>query len=138
MGVPERQRRVYLFAGRPEESQLDEVVAMDFHCVTTDCAEIPRPPDPRPVCCFSAFCLPFFPSPLAADGCAIGHSLPILALGRYEFGGVALLGSIDLLLRCAADCEAHMIFVENLLRWSASRTASASASPLRRDRKSVV
>jgi hypothetical protein len=119
MGAPERHRKVYLFIGHPDEAQPDEVVAMDFQCLTTDCTEIPRPSDPHPICCFSELCLPFFLSPLAtADSAPAGHSLPILALGRYEFGRVALLGSFDFFLRCSVDCEAHMIFVENLLRWA--------------------
>jgi hypothetical protein len=131
LAVPASHRKIYLFAGHPGESHPEDILGLDFLCLTTDCTQIPRPIQAHPICCFSDLSLPFFNLPLSkSDGTPTNLRLPIFALGRYEFGRVVVLGSYDFLTELSVDREADMIFVENFLRWAGGPSPVTRASLL--------
>jgi hypothetical protein len=117
-GPKGNKRKIHLFVGQPRDSNPEDVVAMDFACIATEATDVPLPSSFIPLCCFSDLCTPFFPFRVATtDGVILPVSLPLLALGRYEFGRAAVLGSAELLTKCSPESEADTVFLENFLRW---------------------
>jgi hypothetical protein len=102
------------------DTQPAEVTSVDFMRIATEFTQILRPDNPVPVCCFSPLSTPFFISAMSVPGVPFSLSLPLFALGRYEFGRVSILGSYDFLFNASENRPSDLVFVENLLRWVGS------------------
>lgn len=97
-----------------------ELMKYDLRSVTNGVVLIPNVATWSPIMCLSELSTPVLIMPASFSGNLYPQiSLPTMALSRCQFGRVLAIGSMEVIEKCEPVNESYVIFLENILRWTA-------------------